>query len=275
MRLFCFFVLFGQSLFALSGPERTYGPLKMSLVSEYNGFVDDDVFWVAWRISREAGWHTYWEFPGDVGVPPSVKWDLPPGIIAEKMIFPPPERIMMFQVGAYGHTGESIFLFKFRSQVPFREGESISIKGKFSWLTCSNTCVPGYGELSIDIPAMEKPARDPLWHPRFEIFRKSQPSSPPENWKFEAEDKGNFAILKIPSLKTEDAGGLFFYPESRMFRSNKPQPVRKKNGVWEILLTKSEWDDYQENRLRGLVYRRNGWNGNKHQKFLRISVPLS
>ena len=95
----------------------------MGLVTETLGVSEEGPFWLAWRIRRDNGWHTYWKFPGDGGEPPTVLWDLPPGLQAGELIFPAPQRIMMAQVGAHGHTGETLYLCKFEPKVPFRVGE--------------------------------------------------------------------------------------------------------------------------------------------------------
>ena len=63
-----------------TGKIRKIGPLEMGLVTESLGVAHEKSFWLAWRIRRDNGWHTYWKFPGDVGVPPTVLWDLPAGL---------------------------------------------------------------------------------------------------------------------------------------------------------------------------------------------------
>jgi len=30
-------------------------------------------------LEMVPGWHTYWQFPGDAGIPTEIKWQLPPG----------------------------------------------------------------------------------------------------------------------------------------------------------------------------------------------------
>src|SRR5512139_1359458 len=49
--------------------------------------------WIALRFELEAGWHVYWQNPGDSGNPPALRWQLPDGIRAGEIAWPAPERI--------------------------------------------------------------------------------------------------------------------------------------------------------------------------------------
>ena len=39
------------------------------------------------------GWHTYWQFPGDAGIPTEIKWKLPPGWKAGPIQWPIPLKL--------------------------------------------------------------------------------------------------------------------------------------------------------------------------------------
>ena len=81
--------------------------------------------------------------PGDVGVPPRIKWSLPDGMRAGELLYSPPQQVKMGQVGAYGNYGETLFLCKFEPIVPLDVGTTVKISGKASWLACSRQCKPG------------------------------------------------------------------------------------------------------------------------------------
>lgn len=275
MRAFFLFVLCVLVARADTGEVRKIGPLEMGLVTETLGVSEEGSFWLAWRIRRDNGWHTYWKFPGDVGVPPTVLWDLPPGLQAGELIFPAPQRIMMAQVGAHGHTGETLYLCKFEPKVPFRVGESIRIKGQFSWLTCSQTCLPGYTDLSIEFKVTKKTSPDPMWKPRFDLFRQQQPVDPPKDWIPTVSSHSDGFALTLPSLPGDQPSAVRFFGEGRMIRSNAPQTLRRGKEGWELLLTKSPWARKGETHLNGLLYRREGWGKGSSNPYYRVQLPLS
>ena len=39
------------------------------------------------------GWHTYWKFPGDAGIPTELKWKLPPGWKVGEIQWPIPLKL--------------------------------------------------------------------------------------------------------------------------------------------------------------------------------------
>ena len=90
----------------------------MELVFEQKGIVPGEEFWIGWRIIRERGWHTYWKHPGDVGVPPSIKWELPPGFVAGELLYSLPQKVKMATIRANGNYGETLFLTKVQAPPP-------------------------------------------------------------------------------------------------------------------------------------------------------------
>lgn len=246
----------------------------MELVSEQKTVVDGNEFWLGWRIVRERGWHTYWKYPGDVGVPPEIKWMVPDGVRAGELIYALPQRVSMGKVKAHGNYGETIFLCKFESSVPLELGKSLEISGKASWLTCSSRCLPGFADLSIEIPVAKNVEYDPIWRPRFEAFRESIPVNAPANWKFQAVEKGDRIDLLLPSFVKEVGGYPYLFPYGRLIRSHAPQVLRRGKEGWVLSLRRTSWGSRKDTELSGLLYRKEGWGKESLGNYLQIRVPL-
>jgi DsbC/DsbD-like thiol-disulfide interchange protein len=250
------------------------GPISMELVSEQKTVMDGKAFWIGWRIVREEGWHTYWKHPGDVGVAPRIKWSLPDGMRAGELLYSPPQRVKMGQVGAHGNYGETLFLCKFEPIVPLDRGSVVKISGKASWLACSRQCQPGFAELIIDIPVGDKIEYDPFWKPRFESFRETLPGDAPADWSFRAVRKsGNIDLFLPPSLSME-AGGAYFFAFGRQVRSHAPQVLRKSKSGWILSLNRSSWSSGKESELSGLLYRKEGWGVAGTRNYIRVRATL-
>jgi len=247
----------------------------MELVSEQRTVTDGKAFWVGWRIVRDEGWHTYWKHPGDVGVPPRIKWSLPDGMRAGELLYSPPQRVKMGKVGAHGNYGETLFLCKFEPIVPLERGSVVKISGKASWLACSRQCQPGFAELFIDIPVGEKIEYDPFWRPRFESFRETLPGDPPVGWRFRAVRKSGQIDLFLPPSLAVEAGGTCFFAFGRQVRSHGPQVLRKGKSGWILSLKRSSWSSGKESELSGLLYRKEGWGVANTRNYIRVRVPLA
>ncbi|HEY9049938.1 MAG TPA: protein-disulfide reductase DsbD domain-containing protein, partial [Gammaproteobacteria bacterium] len=70
--------------------------LTASLISEQQGIVAGQPFWVALNFDIIPDWHTYWKNAGDSGTEPTIDWQLPDGFTASDIHWPYPQR---FPVG--------------------------------------------------------------------------------------------------------------------------------------------------------------------------------
>ena len=259
--------------FSAEGGIEIAGPTRHSLVSEIEVADTKESIWIAWRIQRDFGWHTYWLHPGDVGVPPSVEWILPEGVTAGPLLFPVPKRVKMGQIGAHGHHDETLFLCELTFSDTCKLTNDLIIEAKVAWLACSKTCLPGYANLSLSIPVGKQTKLDDRWKKAFDGFHKKLPIKPPSEWQVKAYRKGDKFQLVLPGLGSSFPG-LYFFSEGRIVRSNAMQPVRFKNGNWELEMTRSSWSPERVTRLRGLLYRKSGWGLDPNCKFYKLDVPL-
>lgn len=101
------------------------------------------------RMIVETGWHTYWENPGEVGIPISLKADLPEGWTMGKILNPVPHRITSSDLTSFCLEGEVLLPVTLTPPSGF-QGKLPAIQAKLSWLACNDEgCIPGEAELSI------------------------------------------------------------------------------------------------------------------------------
>jgi DsbC/DsbD-like thiol-disulfide interchange protein len=273
-------------LYSGQGPEVKNGPVTTRLVTESNVKPESSSFEIGWWIKREKGWHTYWESPGDVGVPPTLKWNLPEGIILREMHYAPPQLVKMFKVFAHGHKDESLFIFRFDVKRKLQHGDELSFGAKASWLACFTTCLPSYDNLEITIPVQKDAEIDNRWHPYFRDFREKQPVSPPSGWlsrcnaEILKEKKGEkeFVIFRFPWDENGPLPLFRFFGDGRFIRSNIfqiPKKIFEQNGkqMVEVSMELSYWRDPDQKELKGLLYRADGWPS-AGTRFYKVTVPL-
>ena len=260
------------SLDGKEGVSVSQFPLNLNLVYPGNGILagESKEIWIGLRIVREDGWHTYWEHPGDVGIPPSIEWELPAGYSAGKIVFPPPHRVSMFDISANGHTGETLFLIPL-SIPPLNSGQELEIKGLCSWMACSHTCMPAHTQLSLKLPTVSKFEPDPYWTTQFKSFWSTQPKEIPKDWKFDARLIGKFLKIQFPPFLSAKNGELDFFAEDRVVLSDQSPLVRKKNDRLEWMLKKSPWGPPLPKEINGLLSVEEGGGKN----FFRLKIPVS
>src|SRR5579864_3385963 len=53
--------------------------VKATLLADTSAVVPGKGFAAGLLLRMAPGWHTYWKFSGDAGLPSEIKWTLPPG----------------------------------------------------------------------------------------------------------------------------------------------------------------------------------------------------
>lgn len=248
----------------------------MGLVLEQSGVKPGKDFWIGWQIIRNPGWHTYWKHPGDVGVPPTLEWDLPKGFSNYPMLYFPPEKVKMANIRANGNYGETLFLTKIIAPKDLIKGDTITLRAKASWLTCSRQCLPGYTDLSITLDVVDAYELDPEWYPKFEKVRNLQAKPFGDEWKISASEKGSRIDLRIENANhlSTKTGRPIFFCSNRLIRSDGKQIFKKEGNSLHLRMERSEWANKKEGFLSGLIYREDGWGDGISGSYRSINAPL-
>ena len=76
---FVLLACWGVPASALESAPVTSARATAALVSDTDTVAPGTPFRIGLRLRLAPGWHTYWQNPGDAGVPPQLDLDLPPG----------------------------------------------------------------------------------------------------------------------------------------------------------------------------------------------------
>jgi len=99
------------------------------------------------EIRLDPGWKTYWRYPGDSGVPPTLDFAGSENVQSVTALWPAPER---FADGAGGHSigyvGDVILPLRI---VPTDATKPSSLRVKLGYAICANLCVPAEADLDL------------------------------------------------------------------------------------------------------------------------------
>ncbi|GJM24591.1 MAG: hypothetical protein DHS20C16_10060 [Phycisphaerae bacterium] len=148
--------------------------VKLSLISSVAEAAPGKPFELALKFEFPAGYHIYWENPGDSGLAPQVNWKLPEGFVAGPLRFPAPKRHEASGLITYVLEGSPILL---TTVTPAKEtvvGNDAKIEADVSWLVCKESCFRGSKSVNISIPMAKasKPIEDDI---AFKLARRSMP----------------------------------------------------------------------------------------------------
>ncbi len=129
--------------------------IKSTLVSESAAIQPGKPVHVGVLLEPQPGWHTYWENPGDAGMPTSFKWTLPEGFTASAIEWPAPQRVQEGTLVTYSYH-DSVFLpVTITPPASLDSSRSYTLQVKASWLVCKDICIPESAEMSLMLPVSD------------------------------------------------------------------------------------------------------------------------
>ena len=103
-------------------------------------------------LDLKPGWHTYWLYPGDSGIPPKVEWHLPPGWEAGPLEFSIPNQFSEpGDMVIYGYEKRQLLRAVITPPKEIPKDQPLELKASLSWLACKELCVPGSTEVECQI----------------------------------------------------------------------------------------------------------------------------
>ena len=103
-------------------------------------------------LDLQPGWHTYWQYSGDSGIPTKVEWNLPEGWKAGLVEFSVPEQYSEpGDMVIYGYEGQQLLRAEITPPKNLPKNQVFDLKAKVSWLACKELCVPGSAEVSTSV----------------------------------------------------------------------------------------------------------------------------
>jgi len=160
-------------------------------------------------LDLQPGWHTYWQHPGDSGLPPKVEWHLPEGWTAGPIEFSVPS--LFNESGdmiVYGYEKQQLLRATITPPKDLPKDKIFDLKASLSWLACKELCVPGSADVVLKVPG-------PTWATDLDWASASVPKgewplSAPPSFPVSVSGKGTNVIVSF----TGDSGANYqLYPD--------------------------------------------------------------
>ena len=126
--------------------------VEAKLLADTATVVPEHSFTAGLLLKMAPGWHTYWQFPGDAGIPTEIKWNLPPGWKAGPIQWPIPLKLSEpGDIQIYGYHDEVLLMIALTPPPKIAES-SVKLAGAADWLVCEKICIPGSANVQLDLP---------------------------------------------------------------------------------------------------------------------------
>ena len=208
-------ILLSAALFAQSAAAQMYQGrelVKATLVGDTTSIVPGKPFTVGLLLRMQPGWHTYWKFAGDAGLPTEIKWKLPTGWTAGEIQWPIPLKTNdPGDIQTYGYQDEVLLLQRITPPANIGEGQ-VKLSADTTWLVCEKICIPGNASLDLELPMSQTSERTNV--ELFDRYRALLPKSFPNSsiasitWS----RTGSDLHLKVVAKELADYPNIDFYP---------------------------------------------------------------
>jgi thiol:disulfide interchange protein DsbD len=243
------------TLAALCASELHAQPVRADnadaeLVAATDAIVPGKPVSVALRIKHDPEWHTYWQVPGDSGLPTRINWKLPSGWGAGAIEWPVPKRLPVGPLVNYGYDGEVLLLVQLMPPADLKASGQVDLAARADFLICREVCIPSGADLRLSLPvhSVANPARRAA---QFAATRAlvPRPAELPEASATIEDDR--IRVSFRPSGSTTE---LEFFPlQEARIEAAAAQIVRVEDGRTALYLTAARPIAAEFSKLRGVL----------------------
>ena len=202
-------------VFAHSGLGQTYQGrelVKATLLADTSAIIPGKPFTAGLLLRMAPGWHTYWKFSGDAGLPTEIKWKLPAGWKVGEIQWPIPLKTNdPGDIQTYGYQDEVLLMQEITPPAKI-DIAPVKLSAEANWLVCEKICIPGGANLELELPTST--TADPKNTDLFARYRRLLPQKSPDSKTAIASwsRAGSDLHLKLASDNLANYPTVDFYP---------------------------------------------------------------
>lgn len=136
------------------------------------------------EIRLAKGWHTYWRYAGDAGIPPRFDWSCSKNLAGAELRWPAPARLPVEDgIESIGYRDGVVLPVRIRAADPTKP---VALRLKLDFGVCEKICIPASAKVALDLPAGSS-----LAHP---LIAAAEARVPKE---VQLGERGGIGVLKV------------------------------------------------------------------------------
>lgn len=174
---------------------------------------------LAFVMTPAAGWHGYWQNPGDAGKGLDPRWDVPEGVRIGALRYPVPQTLLVSGLMNHVYEGPYAVLADLRIPAGLAAGTALPVKVHLEWLACTDAiCVPEQADLALRLTVSATPNDTAEDRARFDTYRRKLPR-PLGGEALFARDGASGIRLSIPYPADAPLADPHFFPADKGAKS--------------------------------------------------------
>jgi thiol:disulfide interchange protein DsbD len=184
--------------------------VKAHLVVDRNTVRPGEKFRLGVLYEMEPGWHIYWKYAGDAGIPPQIDWQLPPGFKPGPLNWPLPVRDKEAgDLEVFTYPDQTLLWTEVEAPKDLATGPQ-TLKATNKWLVCKESCVPGQADLTLTLNSPQTPADPSL----FDQYASHVPTALPQRYQVKAQRTGKEIVIQTAGFPAGAALDFFPVPQT-------------------------------------------------------------
>lgn len=247
------------------------------LVADVQTIAPGHPFTLGVRFRIENSWHINWINPGDAGLAPSVSWDLPDGFTVGELEWPAPGRHVVGPLVIFGYEHEVMLLARVTPPASLAPGARVRLGASVDWLACQKACIPGSGEVHMELPVADVARPAPESERAIAAARALVPVAP-TRWRIAASFTDSRLAISVEPEEPGDAhapGDVFFFcSDQGVIENAGEQRLIPAGAGFQLEIPRSRMVHALPDRLRGVLVAGNGWGPDGRPRALSVDASL-
>jgi thiol:disulfide interchange protein DsbD len=223
---------------------------QATLISEQEAVTPGKTMRLGLVLNHETGWHSYWENPGEAGIPTTLEWTLPEGFSASRIDWPLPKQLREGPLLVHSYYGQ--FLLPVTITIPstLTDG-NVTFKLKADWLVCKEICIPESAELELALPVADS-TEETIYASMFETHDQTKPKAAKEKGLYDIQAKRFSLSFPLAALEGGKISSAIFFPREQGHIVYSSEQKTKVDGD-TLTLTTTATDNLPTGELSGFL----------------------
>lgn len=218
-----FLLFLSNACHALEAAPQEHDHIRVRLLAEP---VNTEQITLALVLEHEQHWHTYWQFPGDSGLPTKLKLRFDQNDWQDATLqWPVPQPLDVGGIHNVGYEGETWLL----TQIVLPSPRPKVLYASATWLVCKEECIPGKAQFELALDGANA-IEDPKRFSDFAKARDAMPKQAPSDWRarFAMDEQSKSVTFALDGeLSLLSAGDVSLFVGSDTLAAIAPSPITK------------------------------------------------
>ncbi len=143
-------ILFVAVFITTSFAQEIPTPVRAKLVSNIDRVAPGESFNLGVLFDIDPGWHIYWKYPGETGLPTKLTLNMPDSYQTSGVMWPIPRAYKKTGGGVdFGYENSVLLWTNIQVSSDTQIDKSVDIETQVSWISCKDICIPGKAKLNF------------------------------------------------------------------------------------------------------------------------------